>query len=102
MKDKGILFVLGLIGLVVLAACSGAGSSVATQADLGAEPTPTEAMDAVGETPTMAPAVDEAAEPTATEQAEVVEVRAGLEASNPSDFEVASGEVQLVEFFAFW
>jgi thiol-disulfide isomerase/thioredoxin len=37
--------------------------------------------------------------PTVTEKPEV---RTDLHASNPSDFELASGNLQLVEFFAFW
>lgn len=102
MKSKAIIFVLGLTGLIVLAACSSSGASVATEEVVSVEPTQTDVVARVEETPTIPATVEEAVDATATEPAEVVEVRAGLAASNPADFQVAAGEVQLVEFFAFW
>ncbi len=41
-------------------------------------------------------------QPTATPPASRKEIKAGLEASDPSTVQLASGEIQLVEFFAFW
>jgi hypothetical protein len=107
LRRKGILLLLGLAGLIVLAACSSAGSSLATQEVSSAEPMQTGVVAMVEDTPTVPPTVEaaiqpSAIEPTAAEQAEVIEVRVGLAASTPADFQVASGEVQLVEFFAFW
>lgn len=39
---------------------------------------------------------------TFTPPASRKEIKAGLEASDPGTVQLASGEVQLVEFFAFW
>ncbi|HWQ84310.1 MAG TPA: hypothetical protein VN363_07075 [Anaerolineales bacterium] len=39
---------------------------------------------------------------TATPPSSRKEVKAGLEATDPTTVQLASGEVQLVEFFAFW
>lgn len=41
-------------------------------------------------------------EATATDTPPVADVKTGLEATNPADVQLASGKVQLVEFFAFW
>jgi len=41
-------------------------------------------------------------EATATDTPPVPDVKTGLEATNPADVKLASGKVQLVEFFAFW
>lgn len=40
--------------------------------------------------------------PTATPPSSRKEIKAGLEASDPNAAQLASGKVQLVEFFAFW
>ena len=39
---------------------------------------------------------------TATPPSSRREIKAGLEASDPNTAQLASGEIQLVEFFAFW
>jgi hypothetical protein len=41
-------------------------------------------------------------EATATDTPPVPDVKTGLEATNPAEVQLASGKVQLVEFFAFW
>lgn len=40
--------------------------------------------------------------PTATPPSSRKEIKAGLEASDPNAAQLASGEIQLIEFFAFW
>lgn len=41
-------------------------------------------------------------DPTATPPASRKEIKAGLEASDPNAAQLASGDIQLIEFFAFW
>ncbi len=41
-------------------------------------------------------------QPTSSPPASRKEIKAGLEASDPGAVQLASGEIQLVEFFAFW
>ncbi len=66
-----------------------------------AQPTETTAIVVVGQTPTAGqPTPEEAAEqptdkPTPT-------IKSGLQATDPSTVQIASGEIPLVEFFAFW
>lgn len=57
-----------------------------------------ENQSAAGPTPTQALEVP----PTATPPASRKEIKAGLEASDPNTAQLASGEIQLIEFFAFW
>lgn len=52
------------------------------------------------ETPTALPT--QSLDPTFTPPASRKEIKAGLEASDPSQVQLASGEIQLVEFFAYW
>jgi hypothetical protein len=52
-------------------------------------------------TKALSPAQTEAIEIPAPEIA-AAPVRQGLEATDPASVKLASGEVQLVEFFAFW
>lgn len=50
-------------------------------------------------TPATTPA---AQTPSATPPSSRREIKAGLEASDPSAAQLASGGIQLIEFFAFW
>jgi len=53
------------------------------------------------ETPTaMGPAQDEPTEEN--EKVPTPTVRSGLEATDPDSVQIAAGDVQLIEFFAFW
>jgi septum formation inhibitor MinC len=53
------------------------------------------------ETPTgMGPAQDEPTEEN--EKVPTSTVRSGLEATDPNTVQIAAGDVQLIEFFAFW
>ncbi|MBS3751887.1 MAG: hypothetical protein KGY46_00690 [Anaerolineales bacterium] len=53
------------------------------------------------ETPTTRePAQDESAEDN--QRASTPTVRSGLEATDPDSVKIAAGDVQLIEFFAFW
>lgn len=113
---KNRLFLLTLLVVLLLAACSPtapaevptepvvptdapaepAAEAVPTETS-GAEPTQTEAMaEDPPAAPTAAPVVKE--EPPAV----TCEVASALHATDPSSVQLASGKVQLVEFFAFW
>ena len=121
----GLLALIGLILLLSLAACSGSGNlptqAAATQApvgvgeteavtppegDPGGEPSDTEETAVIAiPTETDGAALPEETPATgeiATEAAAPLPVRAELEATDPSTVQLASGGVQLVEFFAFW
>lgn len=79
---------LGLL-VFLLAACAPA--SVATEAPAPATPE------------TEAPVATTEEAPAATEPAAAVTPRGdALEATDPATVQLASGQVQLVEFFAFW
>lgn len=72
---RGIRWAGVLVSMLILAAC--------------AAPTPVDTE----VTARPQPAVAAAGQPT---------VRPGLEATDPQTFQLASGQVQLVELFAFW
>jgi outer membrane biosynthesis protein TonB len=122
-----LLFLIGIVSLLGLAACSSTGSPAVQQGtqpvpvegsgmeteavSLPASPTPESARNTVEPTtgalpvePTDAPTLmeTEPGEAPTTEQAAAPPVKQGLEATDPSTVQLASGEVQLVEFFAFW
>jgi hypothetical protein len=88
---------LAVVGLMlVISACS-AGTPAAQQVEEMAPPA------VPSNTPVLA---QQEATPTAT-AAQVsiptpVVVKSALEATNPATVQLASGEPQLVEFFAFW
>jgi outer membrane biosynthesis protein TonB len=111
-----LMTVLGgvlVAAIFLLAACANAPTQPPAEEAAPAVPSPSEALNIETESAEVVEPADEPApatvepasaavsEPTPTDD-EVREVRAGLEASNPSGFEIASGDVQLVEFFAFW
>ncbi len=106
MKNSRLKYLLsGLFALsLILASCSQAQRSVKTEQ-------PTTAVEAISSpesvvtTDTQMKTVEEN-EPgpiEATEEStEKPTPRAGLVATDPSTVSLASGEIQLVEFFAFW
>ena len=111
-----LMTVLGgvlVAAIFLLAACANAPTQPSVEEAAPAIPSPSEELNIETESAevvepadepapaTAEPASEAVSEPTPTDN-EVREVRAGLEASNPSGFEIASGDVQLVEFFAFW
>ncbi len=71
--------------------------------DIAATATPEE-QPALAEAPTEAVAAEpqEPAQVEAVEQPQPPQRGAQLEATNPETVVLASGEIQLVEFFAFW
>lgn len=123
---------IALIGTLLLGACSPAAAvgreatpepqdsppaaeaqavATATPAEAGQQPTavPVEATATMGETtgetaeePPLAP--EPPSDPTGPppEPEPLRTPRPGLEATDPASVELASGRVQLVEFFAFW
>ena len=105
------LLIAGWLGLLFLAGCQ---SAAAPAAPAGADQTTPAAAEApLAEAtdtsspvagPTMMATVS--AEPSLAEAAEAAqpkpEIKAELEATDPGTVKLASGKVQLVEFFAFW
>ena len=99
--------------IFLLVACAPAPTQPSGEGAAPAIPSPSEALNIETESAEVVEPADEPApataeptseavsEPTPTDN-EVREVRAGLEASDPAAFEIASGDVQLVEFFALW
>ena len=118
MHRKGFLiFIFGIVAILVLAGCTGAASQPEPEAGLE---TPVEAVaaetaavqapaapanEATDTVEGLEPATTEATariEEPAPEEAAPPPVREGLEATDPASVQLASGKVQLVEFFAFW
>jgi hypothetical protein len=114
MRKKTLAFiVLFSLSLLVLSACSGAGST----GEVVNTPLPATATPFVEVEPVEEQVVVEAPEAIPTEAAslpdpvEVVEdaapgptptARPGLEATDPTGVSLVSGDPTLVEFFAFW
>lgn len=112
-KPRLLLLVLAVGGLLSLALVACGGNTEATSSTKGAEELqvasadttepavlPTEVMEAtvpaepIAESPTQTPAVEEASvKPTPRQE---------LHATNPSRVSLASGQLQLLEFFAYW
>jgi hypothetical protein len=92
----GILWVMTLL-VMVLSACTG-GVVVDVEPPSA---TPLEAQIEAVDDPTLQAEVPTAA-PTATEVDSPREPREGLEATDPATVVLASGEPQIIEFFAFW
>lgn len=116
-----------IVALALLVACTPAGPAAQAPADAGEQaPAPTDPppptsdpaekrldQDTEAVEPTGVPSTDtaEPAPPTPTE-AEPAETgglpefqpsnRTGLEATNPASVNLSNGELQFVEFFAFW
>lgn len=91
------------IGVVVLLALSLAACTGATVPDeilLPDAPSGDESVSA--EDPAPQGDQSEEVDSEVIEEPEVIEPREGLVATNPSTVVLASGEPQIVEFFAFW
>lgn len=108
-----ILAVLALGWL--LTACSSASSTTDTPAqsqpaiEIQAQTTPTAVAAEATQQVQFLPALENQANAKPTETLAQVTppaarktIKAGLEASDPGTAQLASGEIQLVEFFAFW
>jgi len=93
MKGKYLSKSVIVIGLFVLTACSPGATADVPASPQQAVPNPELTQVA---TPAATPSVPDTAAP------ELVPVKTALEASDPSSVQLASGEPQLVEFFAFW
>jgi hypothetical protein len=117
-----IYVLLGMVVSTGLVACSGGTAPAAPAAEEDTERVETQAAEPQENQVTQAPGDAEEPEastlPAATaesmptppaapvetepEQASPAPVREGLAATDPGTVQLASGEVQLVEFFAFW
>ncbi len=89
-----------MVSVILVSACTGSAGP--------ADQSVIEAPSGEGAGP-AAPAADEPAAPAADEPAEVeaepqeiVQPRQELEATDPATVSLASGQPQIVEFFAFW
>lgn len=92
---------LGLVAVMVITACAPAATAVPTQAALPATDTP---LPAATQTPEAAaqPTVQvEAPTPTASPLPVATSRGPDLEATDPTTVSLASGGLQLVEFFRF-
>lgn len=109
MQSRGFRHLVALVGAVLLLTACGTAAPVEQPAVGGqapaALPSPiaseAQAEPTSGELPDAAePATSEPA--TAPEATATVDVSPNLRASDPATVNLASGEPQLVEFFAFW
>ena len=107
MNRNWTIVILGALGLVIIVAFlalnrpASEGEPISTEAPSAQVLKATEII-----MPTQtSPVQEEAAEATAaevTEESPVPTARVGLQATDPGLVNLASGEIQLVEFFAFW
>lgn len=110
MKRFVVIFGVSLLAVMTLSACLGAQVSDVDTAPQAAAVQPAEqqevdAADLPTEVPQEAEMPESESEP---EQAEAVAespppvLKAGLEATDPGTVSLASGDVQLIELFAYW
>lgn len=103
MKTRTIL-IFSLLAIVLLIGCTTTAPAETQPALMENEPEVTSlAMSTASQpeaTPTEAPA--EEAPPTEVPQVVATSRGPDLEATDPSTYTRASGDLQLVEFFAFW
>jgi len=101
MKKISTLFSLMAMIVVAGAAClssGGAKGTAAPELEEGLAPTKTEeGLPA----PTTQPAAEKTIDQAGVEEP-LPTARIGLQASDPEIVSLATGEIQLVEFFAFW
>jgi hypothetical protein len=97
-----LVLAIGIAGIVIVSR-----SKPADQEIVSILPTETTIIDSVAEA--TLPDEQKATETVPKTTTEVVEteavsppVKTGLESTNPEVVNLASGEIQLVEFFAFW
>lgn len=105
--NRSVLLTLGLLGVLILSACTPTTSAPlpaetvapqpATQEPAVPEPLPSEVSEVV---PTTIPVETE----PPTEEVVIQPTSRGdeLEATDPTTVNIANGEPQLIEFFAFW
>ena len=99
-----------LLTVLLLAACAPATAPASTEPEVSASPVLLENESATLPTPTLVeiqPQVTVTETPFVEAPTEIPQVVAtsrgpNLEATDPSAYVRASGEIQLVEFFAFW
>lgn len=120
-KYARFVLLLGLFSILALliAACSGsdtAKNSADTEQEyqvalpaVGSNPPAEEQADEAYPAPEIEPSVQDAAAaseaypaPEAPAEAPAPQPRTALEATNPADVSLTSGNLQLVEMFAFW
>lgn len=102
-------FALSLLTALLLVGCAPADASAPVQTEAPLQPPPapkTDEPQAPPPTETEAPPVVTEAPPTQASAAEPLPIATSrgnsLEATDPGTFTPASGELQLVEFFAYW
>jgi hypothetical protein len=108
MKPRSIL-TIGLLAVFMLVACAPAASPTPAQTELPVQPAPQEteppALPTTAPTEVQPPAAQTEVPPTEapTEIPQIVATSRGpdLEATDPATVSLASGELQLVEFFRF-
>ena len=108
MKSRNILSIILLTVILLVGCAPNAATNTPQPGLMGNEPEPTPIALSTISQPEMAPTELPTGEPLPTEApTEIPQVVAtsrgpNLEASDPTTYTRASGELQLVEFFAFW
>ena len=97
---KSVLLTLGLLGILILSACAPPIPAPPPTQTVASENVAPENVPSEAASPTVAPI--ETVPPT--EEVIVQPTSRGneLEATDPTTVNIASGEPQLIEFFAFW
>lgn len=105
-KHTRLIGVISILLVFGLSACVGNTGEQPAAPQENIQPTDTEA---VIPTETNEPSQEltattekESSQPEETESEEKPTARVGLQATDPETVKLASGEIQLVEFFAFW
>ena len=95
MRPRFIFWTLGLVAVLLTASCAPAAPSVPTEASVPATAAPAD--------PPTEPqaAIVDPAQPPADVQAVATSRGPNLEATDPATVSLASGQLQLIEFFRF-
>lgn len=93
MKPRFFFWTISLVAVLVASACASAVVNTPTA--------PPQAVESIPATATLAPAVPVATTASVTVQAIATSRGPNLEATDPSTVSLASGQLQLVEFFRF-